>query len=299
MSIRSSLPSLTRYTFGTMSLGQRISDFDRDVQVARTAMDSGVWFHTSQEYTAGGAFMVLRRAFDEAPDRVPPTIFKIRCDRPETINFDVHDALRRLGIERVDIAQLCRDAHDHRIVVDDFLERGPMYETCHHLHKQGLVGNFVFEVFPGFADDALKAVENELFDACIFYYNPTQRFAPPATWEAMRRLGTPILALRTLGNVRQPPAEAAAALESRGKVEAAALLRRLQPIYAQSGCAGWVDFCVRFALSTPNVLTTIGGTANVKHFRQLYEAAQRFEPLPESVMAQIHALHDQAAQAAS
>lgn len=296
MSIRRALPALTPYTFGTMSLGHRVADFDRDVRVARVAMESGVWFHTSQEYAGGGAFMVLRHAFDEARAQVPRMMFKIRCDRAETIRFDVHDALRRLGIERVDIAQLCRDAHDHRAVVDDFIARGPMYETCRQLQAEGLVGHFVFEVFPGFADDALKAVEHELFDACIFYYNPTQRFAPPATWEAMHRLSTPMLALRTLGHVTRPPGEAAAALEAQGKTDAAAALGRLQPIYEQSGCASWVEFCVRFALSTPNVRTTIGGTADISHFHELRVAAEAFEPLPEAVMAQVRALHDAAAQ---
>ncbi len=276
MSIRAELPVFTPYTFGTMSLGKRVADFDRDLKLARTAMEAGVWFHTSQEYAAGDTFMILRQAFEQAPHQVPSTIFKIRCDRAETIRFDVEDALRRLNLSRVDVAQLCRDTHDHRAIVDDFLQQGPMYETCCELRKQGMVGNFIFEVFPGYAHDALEAVQHDLFDACIFYYNPAQRHAPPAVWQAMRDHETPMLALRTLGKISAPPAETAAHLEENGKREAAAKLRQLQPIFEASACASWPTFCVRFALSVPGVRTTIGGTASLA---QLSGAAQRSDEL--------------------
>ena len=292
------LPTFTPYTFGSMSLGKRVASFDDDIAVARAAMDAGVWFHTSQEYAGGGSFMVLRHAFDQARRQVPSMIFKIRCDRAETIRFDVEDALRRLGIGRIDVAQLCRDAHDHRQIVDDWLAGGPMRETCEDLQSRGLVGHWVFEVFPGFAGDAQKVVEHDLFDGCILYYNPTQRNAPPALWQAMQQRDAPILALRTLGNTKQPPDDAAQAASEKGHTQRAETLRAVARLYAASGCASWPAFCVRFALSTPNVRTTIGGTANTAHLHELIDAAHRFEPLDEALMQQMHALHEQWSQPA-
>ncbi|MFW6059196.1 MAG: aldo/keto reductase [Phycisphaeraceae bacterium] len=292
MNRRDEFASLSPYTFGTMSLGRHVADLDHDVRIARAAMETGVWFHTSQEYGGGGTFMVLRHAFDEARAQVPRMQFKIRCDSADTIRFDVHDALRRLGIERIDIAQLCRDTHDHREVVDDFRRQGPMYEACQQLREQGLVGRFAFEIFPGFAGDALKAMRQRLFDAAIFYYNPVQRNAPPAVWQAIRDSGAPILALRTLGKVTRPPAEEIRLLERNRKPDSAERLRQLQPVFEQSGCASWPAFCVRFALSVPGVKTTIGGTANLDHFHELRAAAEQFEPLPDTILEQVHALHE-------
>lgn len=293
MTSQDELPGITPYTFGTMSFGRQVSDLERDVKLARIAMETGVWFHTSQEYGSGGTFMVLRHAFDEARAQVPRLQVKVRCDSARTIEFDVHDALRRLGIERIDIVQLCRDAHDHRAIVDDFLKQGPMYETCQSLKAQERVGRFAFEIFPGFEADALKAMRHKLFDAAIFYYNPTQRHAPPAVWRTIRENGAPILALRTLGAVRRSLDDQAAQLAEKGRADDAARLRQLQPIFADAGCTDWLTFCVRFALSVPGVQTTIGGTANPAHFHALREAAEHVEPLPGSILDRVHALHDQ------
>jgi len=272
MTLKKSLPSFSPYTFGTMSLGRAVASFDKDIAVARTAMDAGVWFHTSQEYSGGGSFMVLRHAFDQDRSKTPRLIFKIRCDRAETIRFDVEDACQRLNIEQVDVAQLCRDTHDHRKVVKDFLNQGPMWETCCDLSDRGLVGNFVFEVFPGYAEDALEAVENDLFDGCILYLNPTQRNATPPLWEAMQQRRTPLLALRTLGG----GAEASDAVAE---------------VFRGSGCSSWPTFCVRYSLSVPGVLTTIGGTASESHLQELLSAAEGFEPLDAEVMTRVEELY--------
>ena len=297
MSIRDTLPSFSFYTFGTMSLGRKVADFDDDVSVARAAMETGVWFHTSQEYGHGGTFMTLRHAFDAARHQVPPLMCKIRCDRAETIRFDVHDALRRLGVERIDVAQLCRDAHDHRQIVDDLIAGGPMSAACHELKAQGLVGHFAFEMFPGFPEDARKAIEHDLFDAAILYYNPTQRNAPPAAYDAMQQRDTPILALRTLGKVSTSPAEAAARLEAKGRTEPATQLRELQTVFEQSGAESWPAFCMRFARSVPTVRTTIGGTANIDHLHELVELAQHAKPLAPQIMQKIDGLHQRWSQA--
>ena len=81
--------ALTSFTFGAMSLGNDPDKMAAHVGVARAAMESGVWFHASQEYAGGGAFMILRHAFMEAPAQVPKLILKIRCDNAAVLKFDV------------------------------------------------------------------------------------------------------------------------------------------------------------------------------------------------------------------
>src|SRR5882757_4360149 len=96
-------PSL--FTFGCMSLGKDLSRMENDIRVARTAMDAGVWFHASPTYNRGFTYMILRMAFDEARRQVPAMIIKIRCGSARLLRFEVEDALGRMKLERIDVAQ--------------------------------------------------------------------------------------------------------------------------------------------------------------------------------------------------
>jgi len=200
MTLRTDLPDISKYTFGAMSLGRKETNLKQDIQTARAAMASGVWFHASREYAKGDTFMVLRMAYDEARSEVPRCILKIRCDLAETIRFDVEDAVRRLGIDRVDIAQLCDSNFERRAVVDDFLAQGPMFDTCCRLREEGLVGNFVMEVFASFSQDAIRAVENDLFDGYIFYFNAVERQMSNPLFDLVQEKVPKLLALRTVGS---------------------------------------------------------------------------------------------------
>ncbi len=89
-----------------MSLGTHLDRMTDHIRVARTAMDAGVWFHASPTYNRGFTYMILRMAFDESRRQVPPMIVKIRCGSVRILRFEVEDALRRMGLERIDVAQL-------------------------------------------------------------------------------------------------------------------------------------------------------------------------------------------------
>jgi len=293
MSIRGKLPAFSPYTFGTMSLGRKLDRFKEDIEVARTAMEAGVWFHTSQEYGGSGTFMILRHAFDQARQNLPKCIFKVRCDSAELIRFDVEDALRRLGIERVDVAQLCRDKHDKRDIVRDFLSQGPMWNTCCDLKEKGLVGNFAMELFASFSDDAAIAVENDMFDAYILYYNLLDRQASNALFALLQAKNCPLLALRTLGGGRTQRSRAASYEQSHPQESVLAHLDALEPLLRKSGCRGWDEFSMRFILSVPQVRTTIGGTSNTEHLKRLLELAWGSAPLQQEIVQEIQALHNE------
>ncbi len=292
MQIRSDLPEFTKYTFGSMSLGRKAENLTRDISVARAAMDAGVWFHTSQEYGAGGTFMVLRHAFDEARSQTPKCIFKIRCDSAEHIRFEVTDAIARLGIDRVDVAQLCKDNHEKREIVDDFLAEGPMWRTCCELKEKGLVGNFVMEVFAQFSADAIRAVENDMFDGYILYYNLLDRHANNELFDLLESKKAPLLALRTMSSTLIYPEPARRFSETKGEP---ILERRdaLEPILEQSSCTSWPELAMRFILSHPKVQTTIGGTTSIEHLNIYIDQAGEFKPLEQETIDQIRTLHRQ------
>jgi aryl-alcohol dehydrogenase-like predicted oxidoreductase len=287
----SPLPPLDSFTFGCMSLGNNPEEFKNHIAVARAAMEGCDWFHASQEYAGGGAFMIMRHAFDENKSRIPKLILKIRCDNAAVLKFDVEDALRRLNVERIDLAQLCRAKHDRRPIVDDFLEQGEMWQVCRNLQKDGKVGHFVMEIFASFSSDAIRAVRAGLFPAYIFYFNPGERQTSNELFELLEQNQEKFLALRTLcGGVLDPLR--IRDLQGREPNDAAiARFETLKPIYEKSGCASWGEFSMSFLKSFPNLLTTIAGTSKIDHLQELLEADRRAKPMEAPLAAEIKALH--------
>ncbi|HEX4139153.1 MAG TPA: aldo/keto reductase [Candidatus Methylacidiphilales bacterium] len=285
------LDSLSPFTFGCMSLGRQPEDFERDMRVARAAMEAGCWFHASQEYGGGGTFMILRHAFDENRARVPKIILKIRCDHAAILKFDVEDALRRLKIDRIDLAQLCRAKHDRRPVVDDFFARGEMWEVCRKFQEEGKVGQFVLEIFASFSPDAIRAVQADLFPGYIFYFSPSERQVSNELFDLLQSRKEPLLSLRTMGGGWLDPARIEALRAKEPQHPLIGRFEELRVLYGKSGCASWPEFSFSFLKSIPHLRTSIAGTANLDHLRELLDADRNAKPMAEELSSEIQALH--------
>lgn len=284
------LPALPFFTFGCMSLGNNPDEFKNHVGVCRAAMEECTLFHASQEYAGGGAFMIMRHAFQENKARIPQLILKIRCDHATILKFDVEDALRRLNVERVDIAQLCRAKHDRRPVVDDFLSHGEMWEVCQKLEKEGKVGHFVLEMFASFSPDAIKAVQADLFPGYIFYFNPGERQASNELFKLLEQPDKDLISLRTLCGGLLDPVRIEALRAKEPGHHAIVRFETLKPLYEKSGCASWAEFSMSFLKSFPNIRTTIAGTSKLAHLNELLEADRRAKPMATPLKEEIKAL---------
>jgi aryl-alcohol dehydrogenase-like predicted oxidoreductase len=284
---------LTPFTFGCMSLGNSddIADVRAQIRVVRAAMNAGVSFHASREYAGGGAFTIMRHAFDEDRARIPKMILKIRCDNALLLKFDVEDALRRLNIDRIDVAQLVRAKHDRRPVVDDFLAQGEMWRVCQALWKEGKVGEFVMEIFGSFSPDAIRAVQAGIFRAYIFYFSPGERQASNELFDLLEQQKQPILSLRTLCGGILDPKRIAQIRERNPDDGAIARFEALQPIYEKSGAASWAEFSMSFLKSFPNLVTTIAGTSSERHLIELINADRTSKPMAAPLAKEIKALH--------
>lgn len=277
MQIRGQLPELSRFTYGTMSLGAGAYDMAADVKVARAAMDSGVWFHTSADY--GETYKVLRRAFDEDRARVPKLIVKMDAKFPEKTHAVIEGTVRDLGVERVDIAQMCWHV-DAAGIAGQARDNGPRWQAFCDLKKRGLVGNFVLEIWPPAlsCENGVEAVQNDLVDGLIFYYNLFERFVSNELFDLIEKRKTKVLALRTLGGGRAQPTQ-----DPKGQA--------LEALFQKSGCRNMLEFGVRFVLSDPNVQTTICGTRRLEHLNALLDAARNFKPLDSAVVSEVKSLH--------
>ncbi len=279
-------PSL--FTFGCMSLGQDLSRLDDYVRVARTAMAAGVWFHASPTYHRGFTYMVLRLAFDEARSQVPPLLIKIRCGSARLLRFEVEDALRRLGVAQIAVAQLVFTETGPGPLVHDFLHGGPIAETCSALRREGKVARFCPQCDVASSAALVPLARRGAFDGFVLYLNPLQQDADAALWQVLQEQRIPLWALRTVAGALGDPVR----YEQRRREQPADSLlpaaARLRDCAQRLGC-DWTEFCLRYARSVPGLQTTIGGTADMAHLQRFLEVASVAQPLPAEVLAEIDA----------
>lgn len=280
------LTDLSPYVYGTTRLGDSKIPFEDRLTVARAAINSGVWFHTSHTY--GNALEVLRTVFDEDRQKVPKLIVKLGWTNIDEFQGVVRQNLDPLAIDSIELGQLCLSGP----LGEDFANGGPCYEVFSKIRQQGLVKRYVLEVFPWTSWIALKAMQNSysdgLIDGYIFYLNPLQRFPLNELWDAMIARNAPMIAMRTVSGgpvhrLRDVPGAAWKDYLQHRAVEVA-------PIFERSGISSWTEFCVRFAHSFPLVRTTVGSTSHLENLNEFLNAAKNIQPLPADIVAEITAL---------
>ena len=280
------LSDISPYVYGTTRLGDDKIPFVERVKIARTAMDAGVWFHTSHTY--GNALEILRIAFDQDRTRVPKLIVKIGWSSISEIRDVIQQNIEPLGLESLELGQLCLSGS----LADEFANGGDCYAAFAALKNEGLVRRFVVEVFPWTSPMSLKALQggytDGIVDGYIFYLNPLQRFASNELWDLLLERNEPIIAMRTVagGNIyrlRDVPRAAWKDYLQQRAVEVA-------PIFERSGIVSWAEFCVRFAHSFPLVRATVGASSRIENLKEFLAAAQNIQPLAPDIVDEITSL---------
>jgi len=280
------LTDITPYVYGTTRLGDDKIAFTDRVKMAHTAMDSGVWFHTSHAY--GDALKVLRTAFDEERNKVPKLIVKIGWNDADELRNTILQHIEALAVDNLELGQLCLSGE----LAEQFANGGKCYEAFAKIKEDGLVKQFVVEVFPWTSNTPLTALQGGypkgIVDGYIFYLNPLQRFASNELWNLLVKQNETIVAMRTVsgGNVyalRDVPGAAWKPYLQERAVEVA-------PIFERSDIKSWTEFCVRFAHSFPQVIATVGSTSNPEKFQEFMSAAKDIKPLPDDIVKEIATL---------
>jgi aryl-alcohol dehydrogenase-like predicted oxidoreductase len=283
---KSVLDGITPYIYGTTRLGDANIPREKRIEVARAAMNAGVWFHTSRMY--GDALEVLREAFAAQPAKVPKLIIKIGWDNINQLRGVIEENLKPLGLRGMQLGQLCLGGE----LAKDFASGGKCFKVFQNLKDEGLVQGYVVEAFPWTSEPPLKALRagytEGIVDGFIFYLNPLQRFASNALWQEIVVRNQPVIAMRTVSggpvhNLRDTPGFAWKEYLQKRAMEVA-------PIFEKSGVKSWTEFCVRFAHSFPRVVATVGSTSKIENLKAFLSAADNLKPLPESIVRDIEAL---------
>jgi predicted aldo/keto reductase-like oxidoreductase len=280
---QSALQNITPYIYGTTRLGHESIPREERLEVARSAMDAGVWFHTSRMY--GDALEVLGEVFKEAPTKVPKLIIKIGWSNVNELRGVIEENLKPLGLEGMQLGQLCLGGE----LAEDFANGGLCYRVFQDLKDEKLVQGFVVEAFPWTSEPSLRALRRGytegIIDGFIFYLNPLQRFASNALWNEIVHRNQPVIAMRTVSggsvySLRDVQGFAWKEYLQKRAVEVA-------PIFERSGIKSWTEFCVRFAHSFPQVKATVGATSKLENLDAFLSAKDDLKPLPEAVFEEI------------
>lgn len=280
------LSGISPYIYGTTRLGDKNIPRERRIEVARAAMNAGIWFHTSRMY--GDALEVLAEAFSADPAKTPKLIIKIGWDTIGQLRGVIEENLKPLGLRGMQIGQLCLGGD----LAKDFAGGGKCYKVFQDLKNEGLVQGYVVEAFPWTSEPPLKALRagytEGIVDGFIFYLNPLQRFASNELWQEIVKMRQPVIAMRTVSggpvhNLRDTPGFAWKTYLQERAAEVA-------PIFEKSGAKSWTEFCVRYARSIPQVIATVGSTSKIENLNAFLSAAHTVKPLSAGIMAEIDAL---------
>lgn len=281
------LTDISPYVYGTTRLGDDKIPFEERVEIAKAAIDTGVWFHTSRWY--GDALDVLRKAFDVDRTKVPKMIVKLGGETIDEIKADIKKNTEPLGIDHIELGQLCLGGKLAR----EFAKGGNCYKELQKIKEDGFVNRFVLEVFPWTSDVPYEAIKGGypqgIVDGYIFYLNPLQRFASNQLWQLLHEKSEPIISMRTVSGgpvyrLRDEPGFAWKEYLQKRAFEVA-------PIFERSGIESWTEFCVRFAHSFSLVRATVGSTAKAENLNDFLMATESIEPLPYDIVDQIVKLH--------
>jgi aryl-alcohol dehydrogenase-like predicted oxidoreductase len=279
------LTDLMPFIYGTTRLGDASVPRAQRIAVAKSAVERGLWLHTSRQYDE--ALEVLGEVFDDT-SIAAPLIMKIGGGTASDIRATVAECIQPLGTDTIAIGQLSPVG----ALEAALLEGGPALDDLRALQTDGLIGRFVLEIFPWTSSAPLEALRrghlDGLVDGFITYYNPLQRFMSNALWAEVTERDLSIISMRTVAgapvhDLRDVPGAAWKPYLQARAVEVA-------PIFEASGISTWAEFCMRFAHSHPQVVSTVGSTSRVANLDELVEHSLDPEPLPSDILDEIAAL---------
>ncbi|MGJ3242742.1 MAG: aldo/keto reductase [Opitutales bacterium] len=286
---KTALPELPDLMLGTMHFGDRAENRSADIQLMHQAIEAGVGLHTSVVYQDGRTVEVVGAALRNAPVAAPVLMGKVYCDDAGRIRTCVETYLRVLGLDRLPVAQLAKNDHRRREVVDDILSEGPMYEVLCELTATGKVGHWSFEIFQKYEPDALTALNNDLFGSATFYFNALEREAGNVPWERIREKRLPVIAMRALSGGLVDPGNAHQAGKPGKPAHMVDRRTELEDVFAESGCASWPELSVRYLKSQPAVRSLVIGTRKPDRLAANTDLVRAAEPLPDDLVRRIDA----------
>ena len=307
---------ISELVFGGGYVGGLLIHQDDDTKRAalRRALEGGInLIDTAPSYGDGKSEEALGWLLREADGRpYLSTKFRIDPNRlddiPGQIEASLHDSLRRLRRDSVDLLQLhnriAPETTGDALGVERVLGKGGVADGLERLREQGLI-RFTGITALGDATSCHRVVESGRFDSAQVYYNllnPSAARAMPAGWSG-QDFGGLIGACRAHGvavmNIRVLAAGVLATDQRHGReipvaedTEIAEEERKGRAVFEALGTAHGTraQTAIRFALANPDIACVIVGLAELSHLDEALAAAE-MGPLPGEAIARLERLY--------
>jgi len=296
-----------------------LADDDTRRRVLRRALDAGInWIDTAPLYGQGRSEEALGRLLAEVADR-PYLSTKVRLDLdtladiPGEIERSVHQSLRRLKRDSVDLLQLHNQIASRTgsgvlgaISIEDVLRKDGVADGLERMRKEGLT-RFIGLTALGESTAIVRALQSGRFDSAQVYYNllnPSATRAMPPGWSGhdffgvaaacarhdVAMMGIRVFASGVLATDVRHGREVVLTENSALQIEtqrAQATLAALGPGHGKRA-----QTALRFALANPEFACFVVGLGEPRHLDEVIEA-EAMGPLPEDVIFRLKPVYAQ------
>jgi L-galactose dehydrogenase/L-glyceraldehyde 3-phosphate reductase len=310
---------VSQVVFGAGYVGGIIvlADDDTRRRVLRRALDAGInWIDTAPLYGQGRSEEALGWLLAEVKDK-PYLSTKVRLDLgkladiPGEIERSVHESLRRLKRDSVDLLQLHNQIGAKTgsgvlgaINIDDVLKKGGVADGLERMREQKLT-RLIGLTALGEAPSIIRAIDTGRFDSAQVYYNllnPSAARAMPAGWVGHDFAGVCAACKRhdvAMMNIRVFASGVLATDERHGReialTENSDLDVETKRAHAAlaalgSGHGTRAQTALRFSLANPDLACVVIGLAEPSHLEEALAAEQR-GPLAAAAIAKLEAVY--------
>lgn len=294
-----------------------LADDDTKRRALRRALDAGInWIDTAPLYGQGRSEEALGWLLAEV-DEKPYLSTKVRLDLdnladiPGAIERSVHDSLRRLKRDWVDLLQLHNQIGTRTgsgmlgaISIEDVLRKDGVADGLERMRKQGLT-RFIGLTALGEAPAIVRALDSGRFESAQVYYNllnPSAARTMPSGWSGhdfagvcaacarhdVAMMGIRVFASGVLATDVRHGREIALTENSALDVEAARAKVALHALGTGHGTRA--QTALRFALANPDFACFVVGLGEPSHLDEVI-AAEAMGPLAADVIARLEAVY--------
>jgi D-threo-aldose 1-dehydrogenase len=294
-----------------------LADEDTRRRVLHRALDAGInWIDTAPLYGQGRSEEALGALLAELAE--PPYLStKVRLDLdtlsdiPGAIERSVHESLRRLRRDSVDLIQLHNQIGTRQgsgvlgaISIEDVLRKGGVADGLERVRKQGLT-RYIGLTALGEATAIVRALHSGRFDSAQVYYNllnPSAARAMPPRWSGhdfsgvcaacarhdVAMMGIRVFASGVLATDLRHGREVVLTENSELAIETQRAHAALNALGAGHGTRA--QTALRFALANSDFACFVVGIGEPSHLDEVIEAQSR-GPLAPEVVARLEPVY--------
>ncbi len=310
---------VSQVVFGAGFVGGIIvlADDDTRRRALRRALDAGInWIDTAPLYGQGRSEEALGWLLAEVKGK-PYLSTKVRLDLgkladiPGEIEKSVHESLKRLKRDSVDLLQLHNQIGVRTgsgvlgaISIDDVLKKGGVADGLERMREQKLT-RYIGLTALGEATSIIRAIDSGRFDSAQVYYNllnPSAARAMPKGWAGHDFAGVCAACKRhdvAMMNIRVFASGVLATDERHGReialTENSALEVETKRAHAALAALGTghgtrAQTALRFSLANPDLACVVIGLAELSHLEEAI-AAEAMGPLPKEVIEKLEPVY--------